>query len=166
MAVYTADTFTAVNLLAYDKWSSKIEPAIPLTYSRWIFGVCIIISWALCAYEWFVAIRVIRRESVAESYMAPLAVTLQSMRPQGWKRFLVFGELTKSKKGTDYIALFVYFQFKGKIACANLDLCITDNITSRPPYHTGRKSSPGRQCCDTIFSPGSGSPSNGFKCRH
>lgn len=49
--------------------------------------------------------------------MDPMAVILQSMRMgsqgRGWRRFLVFAELTKSKKGVDYIALFVYFQFKG-----------------------------------------------------
>lgn len=115
VAVYGADTFTAINLLAYDKWSSQIEPAIPLKYSKWIFAVCIIISWALCIFEWVRAIRVIRRGSVAESYMDSLAVALQSMRPQGWKRFLVFAELTKSKKGVDYVALFVYFAFKGAV---------------------------------------------------
>lgn len=115
VAVYASDTFTAVNLLAYDKWSSQIQPSIPLEYSKWIFAVCIIISWVLCAFEWVRAIRVIRRDSVAESYMDPLAVTLQSMRPQGWKRFLVFAELTKSKKGLDYLALFVYFQLKGAL---------------------------------------------------
>ncbi|EON68191.1 hypothetical protein W97_07340 [Coniosporium apollinis CBS 100218] len=56
---------------------------------------------------------------VAESYLDPLAVVLQSIRPgkdgRGWRRFLVFAELTKSKKGVDYVALFVYFQFKGAI---------------------------------------------------
>lgn len=115
VAVYGSDTFTAVNLLAYDKWSSQIQPSIPLEYSRWIFAVCIIISWVLCAFEWIRALRVIRRDAVAESYMDPLAVVLQSMRPHGWKRFLVFAELTKSKKGLDYIALFVYFQLKGSL---------------------------------------------------
>ncbi|KAL1297808.1 hypothetical protein AAFC00_006338 [Neodothiora populina] len=115
VAVYASDTFTAVNLLAYDKWSSQIEPAIPLEYSKWIFTVCILISWVLCGFEWIRAIRVIRRDSVAESYMDPLAVTFQSMRPRGWKRFLVFAELTKSKKGLDYLALFVYFQLKGAV---------------------------------------------------
>lgn len=115
VAVYAADTFTAVNLLAFDKWSSEIQPAIAIKYSKWIFATCIIISWILCAFEWVRAIRVIRRGGIAESYMDPLAVTLQSMRPQGFKRFLVFAELTKSKKGVDYIALFVYFQFKGAI---------------------------------------------------
>lgn len=115
VAVYASDTFTAVNLLAYDKWSSRIEPAIPLKYSKWIFAVCIIISWLLCIFEWVRAIRIIRRDSVADSYMDSVAITLQSIRPQGWKRFLVFAELTKSKKGVDYVALFVYFQFKGAI---------------------------------------------------
>lgn len=115
VAVYGADTFTAVNLLAYDKWSSQIEPSIPLKYSKWIFAACIMFSWALCFFEWIRAIRVIRRGSVAESYMDSVAVTLQSMRPKGWKRFLVFAELTKSKKGVDYIALFVYFAFKGAV---------------------------------------------------
>ncbi|KAH0404768.1 hypothetical protein KCU89_g795, partial [Aureobasidium melanogenum] len=115
VAVYGADTFTAVNLLAYDKWSSQIEPSIPLKYSKWIFAACIMFSWALCIFEWVRAIRVIRRGSVAESYMDSVAATLQSMRPQGWKRFLVFAELTKSKKGVDYVALFVYFAFKGAV---------------------------------------------------
>lgn len=115
VAVYAADTYTAVNLLAFDRWSSQIQPAIAFKYSKWIFAICIIISWALCAFEWVRAIRVIRRNGVAESYMNPLAVTLQSMRGKGWKRFLVFAELTKSKKGVDYVALFVYFQFKGKL---------------------------------------------------
>ncbi|KAH0291718.1 hypothetical protein M436DRAFT_71977 [Aureobasidium namibiae CBS 147.97] len=115
VAVYGADTFTAVNLLAYDKWSSQIEPSIPLKYSKWIFAACIMFSWVLCFFEWVRAIRVIRRGSVAESYMDTVAVTMQSMRPKGWKRFLVFAELTKSKKGVDYIALFVYFAFKGAV---------------------------------------------------
>lgn len=115
VAVYAADTFTAVNLLAFDKWNSQVQPTIPLKYSKWIFAACILLSWALCLYEWIRAIRVIKRGGVAESYMDPVAVTLQSMRGQGWRRFLVFTELTKSKKGTDYIAFFVYFAFNGAI---------------------------------------------------
>lgn len=33
---------------------------------------------------------------------------------RGWKRFLVFAELTKSKKGAEYVALFTYFSFEGE----------------------------------------------------
>lgn len=112
IAVYVVDTFTAVQLLAYNNWSSEVKPALDLKYSKWIFAVCILLSWVLCFYEWFRALRVIKRGGVAESFLDPLAVTLQSIRPQGFKRFLVFSELTKSKKGADYVALFVYFSFK------------------------------------------------------
>ena len=54
---------------------------------------------------------------VAQSYLDPLAVRIQSIRfgnrGRGWRRFLVFAELTKSKKGADYVALFTYFSFEG-----------------------------------------------------
>jgi len=56
--------------------------------------------------------------SVAASYLDPLAVRIQSIRMgktgRGWRRFLVFAELTKSKKGAEYVALFTYFSFEGK----------------------------------------------------
>ena len=90
---------------------------ISFEISKWIFASCIILSFILLGFEWFRAIGVIRRGSVAESYLDPLAVILQSIRVDknghGYKRFLVFVELTKSRKGIDYVAIFVYFQFKG-----------------------------------------------------
>ena len=58
-----------------------------------------------------------RTGGVAQSYLDPLAVRIQSIRMgvrgRGWRRFLVFAELTKSKKGSEYIALFTYFSFEG-----------------------------------------------------
>ncbi len=117
LTVYAVDTFTAVNLLAFDKWSG-IKPWFPLHISKWVFAGCIIFSFVLLAFEWLRAIRVMRRGGVAESFLDPLAVIVQSVRMgkngHGFKRFLVFAELTKSKKGVDYVALFVYFQFKGR----------------------------------------------------
>ncbi|KAI7539123.1 hypothetical protein KC331_g9934, partial [Hortaea werneckii] len=116
VAVYAVDTFTAINLLVFNRWSSQIKPAIDFEISKWIFAGCILLSWALAFYEWFRAIRVMKRRGVAEGYMDPLAATLYSMKPpQGWRRFLVFSELTKSKKGVDYVAFFVYFAFNGAV---------------------------------------------------
>jgi len=116
IAVAAADTYTAVGLLAFGHWSSQVDPAIPIRISKWIFVACISFSWVLYFYSWQRAIRVIRRRNVVESYLDPLAVTLQSIRDgQGWRRFLVFAALTKSRKGADYVALFSYFQFKGAI---------------------------------------------------
>lgn len=115
LAVYGVDTFTAVNLLAFSRWASQIQPTIPFQVSRWIFAACIIASFVLLGFRWIHTIRVIRSGSIAESYLDPLAVRVQSMRigrGRGYRRFLVFAELTKSKKGADYVALFAYFSFE------------------------------------------------------
>ncbi|EGR51178.1 uncharacterized protein TRIREDRAFT_75385 [Trichoderma reesei QM6a] len=118
LAVYGVDTFTAVQLLVFNRWSSEIEPAIPLSVSRWIFSGCIILSFINLGFEWVRAARKIKRGNVAEVYLDSLAVRWESIRlgsGQGFKRFLVFGELTKSKKGVEYIALFTYFSFQSWI---------------------------------------------------
>lgn len=114
--VYGVDTFTAVNLLAFDRWAGQIKPAIPLSISRWIFAGCIIMSFILLFFRWLRAIRVMRQSGVANSYLDPLAIRIQSTRMgkegRGWKRFLVFAELTKSRKGADYVALFAHYSFE------------------------------------------------------
>jgi hypothetical protein len=118
-AVYAADAFTAVNLLAFDKWTSQVRPKVPFEVAKWIFAITIIISYVFLAYRIIRAVRVMRSGSVTECYLEPLAAIWQSMRltssGRGWRRFLVFAELTKSKKGANYIALFVYFQFKSAL---------------------------------------------------
>jgi hypothetical protein len=118
VAVYAVDTFTAVKLLRFNEWSSQVKPTIPFDISKWIFAGCIMLSWALLSYEWLRAIRVMKQESVTEDYLDPLAVVLQSIRwDKGWRRFLVFAELTKSKKKATWVSLFVYFQRKGSLYC-------------------------------------------------
>lgn len=119
LSVYGVDTFTAVNLLAFSRWAGRVEPAIPFRISRWIFAVCILFSFALLIYRWILAYRAIRSGSIARSYLDPLAVRVQCFRVfgskgRGWKRFLVFAELTKSKKGAEYVALYTYFSFECK----------------------------------------------------
>lgn len=120
VAVYAVDIFTAVQLLAFNKWSSQIEPSqlIPFDVSKWVFSICIILSAINLVYEHIRAQRVMRRGSVAESFLDSLAARLESIRVgsgRGWRRFLVFAELTKSKKGAEYVALFTYFNFQSWI---------------------------------------------------
>ncbi|KAL1998549.1 hypothetical protein VTN02DRAFT_5976 [Thermoascus thermophilus] len=116
IAVYAVDTFTAVQLLVFNRWAGQIQPSVPFAISRWVFTACIILSFVLLIYRWICAIRAIRSGGVAQSYLDPLAVRLQSIRMgqrgRGWKRFLVFAELTKSKRGAEYVALFTYFAFE------------------------------------------------------
>ncbi|KAI0169357.1 hypothetical protein GGR52DRAFT_518135 [Hypoxylon sp. FL1284] len=120
IAVYGVDTFTAINLLVFGTWSSSIEPTqlISIDISKWIFTICIIASFVNLGFEHLRAWRVMRRGSVAECYLDNLSVRLESTRMgsgQGWRRFLVFAELTKSKKGAEYVALFTYFSFQSWI---------------------------------------------------
>ncbi|KAK1759571.1 pheromone-regulated membrane protein 6 [Echria macrotheca] len=120
VAVYAVDTFTAYQLIAFDRWSGQIEltQLVPFVVSKWIFSVCIILSFINLAYEHFRAQRIMRRGSVAESFLDSLTARLESIRMgkgRGWKRFLVFAELTKSKKGAEIIALFTYFSFQSWI---------------------------------------------------
>ncbi|KAF4119440.1 hypothetical protein GMORB2_4754 [Geosmithia morbida] len=118
VAVYALDSFTAVNLLIFDKWSSNIEPGIPLKVSKWIFSGCIILSFLNLGYEAVRAVRVMKRRNVAECYLDSLAVRWESARVgrgQGYRRFLVFAELTKGKKGGQYVALFTYFSLQSWI---------------------------------------------------
>lgn len=71
----------------------------------------------LLFFRWLRAIRVIKGGGVADSYLDPMAVCIQSVRVgkegRGWKRFLVFAELSKGKKGADYVALFTHYSFEG-----------------------------------------------------
>ncbi|TRX94355.1 hypothetical protein FHL15_004822 [Xylaria flabelliformis] len=120
LAVYGVDIFTAINLLAFNQWSSSIEPTQLLTFdqTKWIFAGTIIASFVNLIFEHLRAWRVRKRGSVAECYLDNLAVRLESIRlgsGQGWRRFLVFAELTKSKKGAEYIALFSYFSLQSWI---------------------------------------------------
>lgn len=123
VAVYGVDTFTAVQLLVFNNWTSEIKPTISIEVSRWIFSICIILSWVNLGYEYWRAIRVMKRGAVAESYLDSLAVRLECIRMgkngRGWKRFLVFAELTKSKKGAEYVALFTYFSFQCRLSATS-----------------------------------------------
>ncbi|EKD16672.1 uncharacterized protein L3040_001411 [Drepanopeziza brunnea f. sp. 'multigermtubi'] len=115
LAVYGVDTFTAVNLLAFDKWSSSVQPVVDFKVQKWVFAGCIIASWVNLGFEHVRAMHVMKRGAVAENYLDSLAVRLQCIRlgkGRGWRRFLVFSELTKSKKGAEYVALFTFFSFQ------------------------------------------------------
>ncbi|KAJ8115048.1 hypothetical protein ONZ43_g4758 [Nemania bipapillata] len=120
LAVYGVDIFTAINLLAFNQWSSSIEPTQLLNFdqTKWIFAGTIIASFVNLIFEHFRAWRVRKRGSVAECYLDNLAVRLESTRfgeGRGWRRFLVFAELTKSRKGAEYVALFSYFSLQSWI---------------------------------------------------
>lgn len=111
MAVFASDIYTAVILLAYDRWSSEINPAVPINISRWIFAGCIILSTILIIFEFMIAIRVSREKNISRTYTNQIARKLYSIK--GYNYFCLFGKITKSRNKKEYLALFVYFSLKG-----------------------------------------------------
>lgn len=111
LAVYASDIYTAIVLLAFDRWSTSIKPYVPFRISRWIFGGCIILSFILLIYEYVVAYTIIKGKNVSLTYTNPVARNLYSI--YGYKYFCLFAKITKSKNKVEYIALFVFFTFKG-----------------------------------------------------
>ncbi|PWW77920.1 hypothetical protein C7212DRAFT_63764, partial [Tuber magnatum] len=114
-----ADTYTAITLLVFNRWSSQIRPIIPFDVAKIIFALCIGLSYALYVVDWWHAAGVINRGGVADAYMDSIALRWHSIRggagkeDPGWKRFLVFARLTEKRGRRDYVALFTYFSFKG-----------------------------------------------------
>ncbi|TGZ83214.1 hypothetical protein EX30DRAFT_347494 [Ascodesmis nigricans] len=121
LARYAADIYTAVVLLVFNRWTNNLEQqeVINFDIAKWIFCGCIFLSFGLVGYEWIYAIKVIKTDGVAVAYMNAIAVRYNCIRggpskgDTGWKRFLVFSRLTKSRGFVDYIALFTYFAFHG-----------------------------------------------------
>ncbi|PUU82590.1 hypothetical protein B9Z19DRAFT_1120486 [Tuber borchii] len=113
-----ADTYTAIILLIFNRWSSQIKPIIPFNVAKIIFAVCVGLSYTLYVIEWWHVARVIFRGGVADAYMDSIALRWHSIRggrgkeDTGWKRFLVFAKLTEKRGRRDYVAPFRYFSFK------------------------------------------------------
>ncbi|KAF3223158.1 hypothetical protein TWF679_004353 [Orbilia oligospora] len=131
VAVVAADCYTAVNLLVFDRWSSKIDPVIPFRISKWIFAGCIIFSFVLIGVSILWAVKAIKGNSIARGYLNVYAQRWYCVGRGGYKRFLVFTELTKSKHGSDYVMLFTYFTFKGwaKVLLADGPRQILNGVT-------------------------------------
>ena len=118
----TPRRYTAVILLAYDRWTNDTmeqNSLINFKVAKIVFSVCIIFSFVLLAFEWAIAVKVIKGDGVADAYMNAIALQYNCIRggkgagDTGWKRYLVFARLTKSRGLADYLALFTYFAFKG-----------------------------------------------------
>lgn len=111
IAVFASDIYTAIVLLAFHKWSSEINPSVPIHISRWIFAGCIILSTLLVFVEFMIAIHIVREKNISRTYTNTMARKIYSIR--GYNYFCLFGKITSSRSKTEYLALFVYFTLQG-----------------------------------------------------
>jgi hypothetical protein len=121
IAVYVADIYTAITLLAFHKFNSSIYTrvaqsenntvSVPFSYGRWIFVGCIIFSFLLLAYEANKTRAVIRSRDISYAYTNVMANDYYSIR--SYCHFCFFCQINNSKKKKDELAFFIFFTFKG-----------------------------------------------------
>lgn len=121
IAVYIADIYTAITLLAFHHFNGNIynrvadSPTntvrVPFDYGKWIFTGCIIFSFLLLAYEAHKARAVIRSRDISYAYTNIMANDYYSIR--SYNHFCFFCQINNSKKKKDELAFFIFFTFKG-----------------------------------------------------
>jgi hypothetical protein len=115
IAVYIADVYTAVTLLALNHFNgnvySRVADHIPFDYCKWIFSGCIIFSFLLLAYEAHKSRSVVRSRDISYAYTNVMANNYYSLR--SYDHFCFFNQINNSKKKKDEFAFFIFFTFKG-----------------------------------------------------
>lgn len=120
-AVYIADIYTAVTLLAFNHFNGNIynkvqdnpdnTVPVPLEYGKWVFFGCIIFSFLLLAYEAHKCRAIIRSRDISYAYTNVMANNYYSLR--SFDHFCLFTQINNSTKKKDEIAFFIFFTFKG-----------------------------------------------------
>ena len=120
-AVYVADIYTAVTLLAFGHFSGSLydkvqnDPdnnfRVPISYGRWIFSGCIIFSFLLLAYEAHKSRAIVKSRDISYAYTNVMANNYYSLR--SYDHFCFFDHINDSKKKKDELAFFIFFTFKG-----------------------------------------------------
>ncbi|SJX61343.1 uncharacterized protein SRS1_10335 [Sporisorium reilianum f. sp. reilianum] len=120
-AVYVADIYTAVTLLAFGHFSGSLydkvqnDPQnnfrVPISYGRWIFSGCIIFSFLLLAYEAHKSRAIVKSRDISYAYTNVMANNYYSLR--SYDHFCFFDHINDSKKKKDELAFFIFFTFKG-----------------------------------------------------
>jgi hypothetical protein len=117
-AVYASDIYTAIALLASNRWAGEILQSdddnaikVPFTIGKWIFFGCIIFSFLLLAYEARKARRIIRSRDISYAFTNVMANNYYSLK--SYDHFCFFSNINDSKKKKDEFAFFIFFTFKG-----------------------------------------------------
>ncbi|ONH67522.1 Pheromone-regulated membrane protein 6 [Cyberlindnera fabianii] len=109
IALYAVDVYTCVKLLAYNQWSSDIQPFISYKISKWLFSACIICSMVLLIFDSIHGIRIFRTRNISLIYTNNFAKVLRSLR---YKYHCVLNEINPPSR-FDKIAYYTYFTLSG-----------------------------------------------------
>ncbi|KPV72941.1 uncharacterized protein RHOBADRAFT_38620, partial [Rhodotorula graminis WP1] len=126
IAVYVADTYTLIALLASNRWSGQIlqsEAAqadtkssnvleVPFKIGKWIFFACIIVSFVLLLWEARKARAIVKSRDISYAHTNLMAHSWYALR--SYNHFCFFAQVDSSKKKKDNLAFFTFFTFKGE----------------------------------------------------
>ncbi|KAK4046883.1 Potassium transporter [Microbotryomycetes sp. JL201] len=124
IAVYIADIYTAVALLASNRWSATYLQAadddgsshstllqVPFKVGKWVFTGCIIFSFLLLLWEARKARAIIKSRDISYAFTNVMSQNWYSLR--SYDHFCFFCQIDNSKKKKDEFAFFIFFTFKG-----------------------------------------------------
>ncbi|GAA6033615.1 hypothetical protein JCM8097_001486 [Rhodosporidiobolus ruineniae] len=125
IAVYVADIYTLVALLASNRWSASILQSdaaksestssdvlqVPFKIGKWIFFGCIIFSFLLLLWEARKARAIIKSRDISYAFTNVMSQNWYALR--SYDHYCFFCQIDNSKKKKDEFAFFVFFTFKG-----------------------------------------------------
>ncbi|GAA5822155.1 hypothetical protein JCM5353_006251 [Sporobolomyces roseus] len=125
IAVYVADIYTLVALLASNRWAASIlqsEAAqgdgassnvleVPFSIGKWIFFGCIIFSFLLLLWEARKARAIVKSRDISYAFTNVMSQNWYALR--SYNHFCFFCQIDNSKKKKDEFAFFIFFTFKG-----------------------------------------------------
>ncbi|GAA5869190.1 hypothetical protein JCM8547_005164 [Rhodosporidiobolus lusitaniae] len=125
IAVYVADIYTLVALLASNRWSASILQSdaaksdssssnvleVPFSIGKWIFFGCIIFSFLLLLWEARKSRAIIKSRDISYAFTNVMSNNWYALR--SYDHYCFFCQIDNSKKKKDEFAFFVFFTFKG-----------------------------------------------------
>jgi hypothetical protein len=117
--VYVSDIFTATTMLTTSGWHQQFAAEcqgrqgcfeIPAHITKWLFIACIILSFALLAYETRKTKKIIASRDISYAFTNIMANHYYSLR--SYDHFCFFEHISNSTKLSDDFAFFVFFTFK------------------------------------------------------
>ncbi|GAA5983034.1 hypothetical protein JCM10908_006874 [Rhodotorula pacifica] len=126
IAVYVADVYTLVALLASNRWAGQILQTqasesdsgsnrhillVPFKIGKWIFFACIIVSFLLALWDARKARAIVKSRDISYAFTNVMAHNWYALR--SYNHHCFFSQINDSKKRKDSLAFFVFFTFKG-----------------------------------------------------
>ncbi|GAA5808139.1 hypothetical protein MFLAVUS_001522 [Mucor flavus] len=109
VCVISADLYTAVSLLVIGQ--TTVTPAIPTEYSKWIFLICIMVSYLLIIWDLIKSRRILVSKDISGAFTS--AIVNKYLSIKDYRYFCLFKSISSNSKGNDNYAFFILFTLKG-----------------------------------------------------